>query len=369
MVFNGQRRADDSNIDKVTNFVESVCLSEQRRQDKEMAGDNEESSHRMNDNDNESLSALEGYKEAKRKAERAIIEAEKYKALLVEPPGGNNRLNPSPNFANKNDAVAVGTGMSDDDFFHLTCHVDAALIAKIEKGEFVDLDKLLPKDKRKRSEGSLLGWVHSEGGTFLAPVNDRLNRINGFRKWEQAFRVYATIYCGANPSRAREIWQYVSVISTAASSFVWENVYEYDVTFRHLMAFNPSRSWVVTYNQIWNLCMRESLPTRTAFGSRMGRGYNNNNSNFRSGLTGPGSTGGGGTGHAAAGKKRMKLDYCWNFNKGIPCKFGKKCRFIERCSYCDAGNHGVYQCSKLEKKSSGDKSGPSMSSPAAAASK
>ena len=82
-----------------------------------------------------------------------------------------------------------------------------------------------------------------DGQTFLSPgSNDKSVKITSFRKWEQAFRMYATIYCGANPSRAREIWQYISVINTAPSSYVWDNVYNYDIIFRHLMAFNPQQS-------------------------------------------------------------------------------------------------------------------------------
>ena len=161
-------------------------------------------------------------------------------------------------------------------------------------------------------------------------MSDRANKITSFLKWEQAFRIYATIYTGANPSRAKEIWQYVSVISTAASSLVWENVYSYDVTFRHLMAFNPQRSWAVTYTQMWNLAMHEPLNTR----------YNNMGYKNQS----------------PAGLKqqkqygRRKSDYCWSFNKGQKCKFGKKCRFIERCSYCDSGAHGQNVCPKLGNK-------------------
>ena len=51
----------------------------------------------------------------------------------------------------------------------------------------------------------------------------------------------------------KEIWQYITVINTAASSYIWDNVYNYDITFQHLWLFNPSRSWAVTYNQMWNL--------------------------------------------------------------------------------------------------------------------
>ena len=68
------------------------------------------------------------------------------------------------------------------------------------------------------------------------------------------------IYCAANPQRSKEIWQYISVINTAASAYAWDNVYNYDITFRHLMAFNPGRSWAVTYNQMWNLSMQDPLP-------------------------------------------------------------------------------------------------------------
>ena len=48
--------------------------------------------------------------------------------------------------------------------------------------------------------------------------------------------------------------------------------------------------------------------------------------------------------------RRNKSDYCWNFNKGVPCKFGSKCKFIERCKYCDSPSHGVNACQKLMKK-------------------
>ena len=55
-------------------------------------------------------------------------------------------------------------------------------------------------------------------------------------------------------------------------------------------------------------------------------------------------------GSSVVSHKKKKSDYCWNFNKGINCKYGKKCRFIERCSYCDSDSHGVVKCPKVEKR-------------------
>ena len=170
----------------------------------------------------------------------------------------NGQLGVLPNIPN------ISAGVSDDDFFHLTCQIEPSLIHKIEKGEFVELEKLLPKDRSSFSKGggdeTRLEWVQRDGSTYLVSAANRDNRITGIRHWEQAFRAYATIYCAANPQRSKEIWQYIAVINTAASAYTWDNVYNYDITFRHLMAFNPHRSWAVTYNQMWNLSMRDPIP-------------------------------------------------------------------------------------------------------------
>ena len=228
----------------------------------------------------------------------------------------------------------IGCGVSDDDFFHLTCHIEPALIHKIEQGEFIELERLLPKDKFQKGDENHLEWIQKDGGTFLVPANNKDNKINSFRKWEQAFRAYATIYCGANPQRSKEIWQYITVINTASSSYLWENVYNYDITFRHLMAFNPQRSWAVTYNQMWNLSMRDPIPKSNR---------NTQFAHYSNGQTGKSSS-------ANQGQKRNKSDYCWNFNKGVPCKFGNKCKFVEKCKYCDSSAHGVHACPKLQKR-------------------
>ena len=106
------------------------------------------------------------------------------------------------------------------------------------------------------------------------------------------------------------------------------------------MAFNPQRSWAVTYNQMWNLSMRDPIPKNGA-GNRPGYGNfhqgNQNNagpSNFNN------------NNH----QKKGKSNYCWNFNKGVPCKFGNKCKFIEHCKYYNSPSHGVHNCQKLAKR-------------------
>ena len=225
-----------------------------------------------------SLVMIPGLEEAQKRTDQAVIEAEKFRAVVEQPAGmtglnfDNDRIS-SNSSKNPGDDIAmaprvrIGEGLTDDDFFHLTCHIDSNLKSKIERGEFVDLDKLLSKEKEggflfdgrnQYNNDTKLEWIHNEGGTFLVPAK-RVSRINCYRRWEQAFRIFATIYCSKNPGRSREVWQYISVINSASLAFSWDNVYNYDIVFRQLMEFNPSRSWAVTYNQMWNLSMTNPL--------------------------------------------------------------------------------------------------------------
>ena len=171
--------------------------------------------------------------------------------------------------------------------------------------------------------------VSRRGETFIMPI-EKENKITNVRRWEQAFRIYAAIYSQANPQRASEIWQYVYVINSAASSYIWENVASYDYTFRQLMACNPMRNWSNIYHQMWNLTMRETIPK-----------------GFQNGPVGSGDNGKKGK-RNSGGNRRPS--YCWSFNRGEKCKFEPNCKFIKRCSYCDAAGHGQFECPKLKNK-------------------
>ena len=351
----------------VSDFVDAIRI-EQRQSELDQL---QEKERRMSSSNNDNNLEM-----VKSRVDRTVIEAEKFRANVANPDPGKNYMNSlnqcgslvmQPNLNEQYHQLSegvnaevggmdgqipqevshipnIGTGVSDDNFFHLTCHIDPLLIHKIERGEFVELEKLLPKDKLGgKQEENRLEWVQRDGGTFLVPAQ-KDSKISSFRHWEQVFRAYATIYCGANPHRSKEIWRYITVINTAAGSYLWDNMYNYDITFRHLMAFNPNRSWAVTYNQMWNLSMRDPIPRNgNQKFNNTGVHYANQSFNTNNDR---------GASHAAthfsSGKK--KSDYCWNFNKGVPCKFWNKCKFIERCKYCGSPLHGVNSCQRLLKK-------------------
>ena len=209
----------------------------------------------------------------------------------------------------------------DDDFFHTTCHIDVPLKDKIRRGEFVELEKLLQKKLKQHSgnqSDQKLEIFNRDGKAYLAPCLDRENKITGIVKWDQAFRVYATLYSEANPSRATEIWQYIDVIHRAARTFNWENVANYDYVFRQLMAAHPERKWSKTYTQMWNLNLCEPMVKNN---------YGNSGKNISS--------------------NRKNDGICWRFNKN-KCKYGEHCRFEHRCSYCLVMGHPASKCYKKQ---------------------
>ena len=319
-------------IEKISNFVESIRLegSAKKSSDKQStpAGGRKRS--------READSREEEEQRAKKVADRIILESEKFKANLVAPTGMLPlEINSDIELLRKLD--------NDDDFFHISCHIEPCLRAKIERGEFIELDKLLPDDKTggmANEHDNRLGLIHEGGEMFLAPAR-KTSKINSIRKWDSAFRIYATIFTQANPHRASELLQYVQIIHTAAANNPWDNVAHYDFTFRQLMATKPWRSWAKTYTQGWSIAFSHSNNNNNgnsgSFQSRQqnfnskgnSNSGNNNNNNRRQG-----------------GQRTWKDDCCWRYGKNRCSKSASECNWDHRCTFCGGWNHSYNDCKK-----------------------
>ena len=323
---------DNNNVNGIADFVERMRIDNEQRLSREGRESSSPGQQRRRStttsnievpDHRDNLPSTSSMDDALKQAEKLIVEAEQFKAAIEAPAGKNQVATP---------LLGTGQGMTDDDFFHIICHVDRKLRDKIEKGEFVDLEKLLPQGKygRKSKDGATkLELVHREGETFYQPA-EAPNQITNVRKWEQAFRIYAMIYCNANPEHTGEIWQYTYIINTAAATYVWENVAEYDYNFRQLMEFNPKRNWAVIYSQMWQLAMTEKLQKDFRFQGQHHRDFSEKK--------------------FSAQKISKDDEYCWGFQRSGKCRWGEKCRFVNRCKYCDSPKHGVNACPKIEKK-------------------
>ena len=262
-------------------------------------------------------------------AEDRILNAEKNKAAVNAPPKGIVPLSKPNNIADDDD---------DDEFFNLTCHVDEKLVKTIEEGDYVDLEALMPKCVWHRTnEEPRMDLVSHESGvraSFWVPAHTpKENKITNVRKWEEAFRVYAAIYCKANPHRATEVWQYVNLITKAAGIFIWENVAQYDYAFRKLMARKPHRSWARTHTQLYATIMHEHVPKT-----------NNTNNG------------------AGGSKKGDWRDFCcWRYNKGKCTRNAGNCKFEHRCTSCGGYGHGAHACHKRRNKGDSNAQKPAES--------
>ena len=171
-----------------------------------------------------------------------IKEAERSKAHLFDMPGKN------PLFRS--------TTEMDEDFDMIDAHVDEAMKRKIQCFKYIDLSKLLSKNKMN-SDDQHLEIVNRNGMSFLAPVSDHDTiQISTYNKWEQAFRVYSNVLTLRFPEKASELLQYNHTIHTASMAYVWENIYSYDKEFRLHIRRHPTRPWNVILQQAWTMILK-----------------------------------------------------------------------------------------------------------------
>ena len=250
----------------------------------------------------------------RRQAKDRIVEAEKYKASIELPRGNCN-------------SQIIDT---DDEFLHLTCHVEQNLVDKVEAKNFVELDPFVPKldGLAGYREVNKLDIIHKGGETYWAPHVDKKQKITNIHMWDQAFRVYMAIYTRRYPMEAAEMAQYVHTIHHAANKYTWENVAYYDFIFRKNMAKNPTRSWGKTFGHMWNIALTDPIKPNTS------NHFQRNQTN-----------GGGGS---------FKKP-CWKFNKGS-CSYGINCRFQHRCTQCGGTSHGANSCFRKNNANRNEKS-------------
>ena len=252
-----------------------------------------------------------------------ILAAEKYREQLEQPSQGKNNLTVSTqvlDFPGK-------PVLDDDEFMHITCHVDDNVTELAEKGQFVDFDKLLAKYNKSfnQEEVQKIEVINKDGQAYFLPKDEKVSKINNVHMWEKAFRIYMAMYAKKHPQRVPE---YMSTIHHAASKYIWENVAYYDHVYRHWMAKNPNRNWGKTFTQMWNIALCDPIS--------IARFQNN--------------------GRFGGSQRKDLKGICWRFNKGI-CTAGVKCNFAHKCTFCGGTSHGAHVCFKKNRKSENKNNG------------
>ena len=197
---------------------------------------------------------------AEQRAENLVRQAEAAKARMNDVSGTSHtdniqvcNLGYNAGFENE----LTRSLMADENFLLVVAHVDDQLKQRIEDGEYIDFNRLIPRDRVFQEEDNHLEMFSKDDHTYWAPARERSNGISSFQCWEQAFRVYSDIYTQAHPTKAAELIQYNHIISTVATTYVWENVYTYNCHFRVHMSRNPNRSWAIILQQVWTMYLKD----------------------------------------------------------------------------------------------------------------
>lgn len=176
-------------------------------------------------------------------SEQIIHEAEASRARILSTSGKCQRNLTLINQFEEGRATATmpiqHSAQVDENYIVVGGHLDLALKEKIILGEYVDFARLLPRSKPAYNDDGHLELVNRGGQTYFIPANRDQGAINNFHKWEQAFRVYSNVYTQEFPGRAAELIQYNHIIFTASSTYVWDNVYNYNCEFRTHLSYYP----------------------------------------------------------------------------------------------------------------------------------
>ena len=266
------------------------------------------------------------------KSKDRIKQAEEAKARLYQVPGKQPMISPVSDSSQVGkifkDRELLLSVLVDEGYTAVSNHVDEVTKRKIILGQYVDFSKLLPRDQIKSERDSQrMEMINVDGVPVWQPVADRdLPVINSFSKWDQAFRVFSAIFTEVYPTRAKELVQYSHNIHLASISYIWDNVYAYDIDFRIHMSKYPERNWGIILSVSWQTRLKEKITSlKTVVGSANpvnGSGCDgNSNSNSRT-------------------KKN-----CWKYNRG-KCSYGFSCKFEHHCGICNRYGHGAHNCRK-----------------------
>ena len=273
----------------------------------------------------------------KEKAKQLLQQAEDAKARMYQIPGNVDTLSNSSESVVDNLDILLSM-LVDEKYDLVDNHIDDATRCKIRRGDFVDLARLIPKDRVLIQQDNRMIQVNKDGMSYYQPAYEsELTTISNYNKWEQAFRVFSTIFVQAHPHKAKELMQYSHIIYTASLTYVWDNVYAYDIDFRLHVSKNPERSWGVILNKAWNMRLSRKLKDFAA-GSSGSSGASNHHANSNS------------ANGNVPGKKK-----CWMYNSG-QCTYGFGCKYDHKCGVCNKYGHGAHICRKVVKSKGGSTS-------------
>ena len=91
----------------------------------------------------------------------------------------------------------------DETYQQVASHVDLGTQAKIIEGEYVNLAKLVPKDKVMTNDDTRFEMRIKDGHSYWVPANNEGMAINNYSRWDD-------IYMRAHPTRSVELFNTIT---------------------------------------------------------------------------------------------------------------------------------------------------------------
>ena len=223
--------------------------------------------------------------------------------------------------------------------------VPTKLAQRILRGEYINLDDLLPETLSKQPREPVQ-WQATDGQaplTISLPDTTTRRKVVDMSSWVQAYTVYAATALRWAPERGAELLGYQALISQAFQNFTNSAVLSYDRELRALVSQNADRRFDIVDTTLWAVKFtgqaRPSCPRCTIQHSR--------NHCFQSGRrdhAGAISSNSGNSGHVQPQRSTAEREQpatCRNYNKGL-CKFAA-CTRPHVCLNC-GGSHPAFRC-------------------------
>jgi len=126
--------------------------------------------------------------------------------------------------------------------------VPAKLVNKIRKGDFIEMQDMLP-DR----------WLFADEGEQSSRGNRRCTM--DIRVWAQCFATYIRVIAESEPERVPDLLGYMINIIRASQDFVGSSWMTYDDTFRRQVAVSGSKSWGNYNSSLYSMCFTGKAQT------------------------------------------------------------------------------------------------------------
>ena len=127
------------------------------------------------------------------------------------------------------------------------------LRGRIERGEFIDCDDLLPDQLGVEPDVVQLAVGANRSVQLVQkPTQAQRRHVHDVASWLEAFTVYTRVIVAAAPDRANDLLAYQATILDANNSYQVDAWLSYDRRFRRAIASQPlSYDWAIIDSNLW----------------------------------------------------------------------------------------------------------------------